>query len=215
MDAPPSLSHPPSGPGRVLVVDDEEKNRELLVDSLQQQGYEVSQAENGEIALKLVREKSPDVILLDAMMPQMDGFETCRWIRKEPVSAAIPILMITSLTDRDDRLRGIEAGVNDFLSKPIDLQDVLLRVRNAVQLKRLFDQLHQSLHRVKELEAIRDNLTTMLLPAERFGGRCGAQSFGSSRKNPRAARDQELAGWRISPPANPLRSGRVGANSSV
>ena len=167
MDTQSTLPHPPSHlsreQGRVLVVDDEEENRDLLADSLQERGYEVFQADNGELALKQVRENPPDVILLDAMMPRMDGFETCRWLRKEPASAAIPILMITSLTDRDDRLRGIEAGVNDFLSKPIDLQDVLLRVRNAVQIKRLFDQLHESLNRVKELEAIRDNLTTMLL----------------------------------------------------
>ena len=150
-------------PAHILIVDDEEKNRELLVDSLVVRGYHVSEAENGELALKLVRENPPDVILLDAVMPKMDGFETCRWLKKETQNAMIPVLMITSLTNREDRLRGIESGVNDFLNKPIDLEDVLLRVRNAVQTKRLFDELQQSLAQVKKLEVIRDNFTQMLV----------------------------------------------------
>jgi adenylate cyclase len=83
----------------------------------------------------------PDVILLDLMMPKMDGFELCRRLRKDAKTAHLPILMITALSERGDRLMGIQAGANDFLNKPIDIQDVILRVGNAVYAKHLHDQL--------------------------------------------------------------------------
>jgi class 3 adenylate cyclase len=128
-------------PGYVLVVDDEEKNRTLLRDPLESRGYEVEEAENGNDALQKIASRQPDVILLDLMMPRMDGFEVCRILRRNARTAHIPILMITALTQRGDRLLGIQAGANDFLNKPIDLQDVILRVGNAVYAKRLYDDL--------------------------------------------------------------------------
>src|SRR6266513_5381701 len=127
--------------GLVLVVDDEEKNRKLLCDTLKARGHEVVEAENGEQALQLVVTHSPDVILLDVMMPRMDGFTVCRRLKENSRTAHIPILMVTALSDRKERLLGVEAGANDFLTKPIDLQDVSIRVRNAIYTKRLFDQL--------------------------------------------------------------------------
>jgi adenylate cyclase len=127
-------------PGFVLVVDDEEHNRTLLRDQLEVRGYEVDEAENGMQALQKIALRQPDVILLDLMMPKMDGFEVCRQLRKDPRTAHLPILMITALSERGDRLLGIQAGANDFLNKPIDTMDVILRVGNAVQVKRLHDQ---------------------------------------------------------------------------
>lgn len=127
--------------GFVLVVDDEEQNRSLLRDSLEARGYEVEEAENGMEALQKIAARPPDVILLDLMMPKMDGFEVCRHLRKYAKTAHLPILMITALSERGDRLMGIQAGANDFLSKPIDAQDVILRVGNAVHAKHLHDQL--------------------------------------------------------------------------
>jgi adenylate cyclase len=127
--------------GFVLVVDDEEQNRTLLRDPLEARGYEVEEAENGMQALQKFAARPPDVILLDLMMPKMDGFEVCRRLRKDPKTAHIPILMITALSERSDRLMGIQAGANDFLNKPIDIQDVILRVGNAVYAKHLHDQL--------------------------------------------------------------------------
>src|SRR6267142_1044892 len=131
----------PPAKSKVLVVDDEELNRDLLRDPLEARGYRVLEATNGAEALQKVTSEMPDVILLDLMMPGMDGFEVCRRLKSNPCSAAIPILMITALSDRKERLMGIEAGANDFLTKPIDVQDVVLRVKNAAASKELFDQL--------------------------------------------------------------------------
>ncbi|MHB8520437.1 MAG: response regulator [Limisphaerales bacterium] len=128
-------------PGFVLVVDDEEQNRCLLRDPLEAHGYEVDEAENGMQALEKIAARLPDVILLDLMMPQMNGFDVCRHLRKNAKTAHLPILMITALSERGDRLLGIQVGANDFLNKPIDIQDVILRVGNAVYAKHLHDQL--------------------------------------------------------------------------
>jgi len=127
--------------GLVLVVDDEEHNRTLLRDPLEARGYEVEEAENGMQALQKIAARPPDVILLDLMMPEVDGYDVCRALRKSAKTGHLPILMITSLSERGVRLMGIQAGANDFLNKPIDLQDVILRVGNAVYAKHLHDQL--------------------------------------------------------------------------
>jgi class 3 adenylate cyclase/CheY-like chemotaxis protein len=137
----PTTTLPPFGRGFVLVVDDEEQNRTLLRDPLEARGYEVEEAENGMVALQKIARRMPDVILLDLMMPKMDGFDVCRRLRKDAATAHLPILMITALSERGDRLLGIQAGANDFLNKPIDLQDMILRVGNAVYAKHLHDQL--------------------------------------------------------------------------
>jgi len=91
--------------------------------------------------LQKIAARLPDVILLDLMMPKMDGFEVCRHLRKDAKTTHLPILLITALSERGDRLMGIKAGANDFLNKPIDMQDVILRVGNAVYAKRLHDDL--------------------------------------------------------------------------
>lgn len=127
--------------GFVLVVDDEEQNRALLRGPLEARGYEVDEAENGVQALQKINERMPDAILLDLMMPRMDGFEVCRALKANLKTAPIPILIITALSERKERLMGIASGANDFLNKPIDIQDVLLRVGNAVYAKHLHDQL--------------------------------------------------------------------------
>jgi class 3 adenylate cyclase len=127
--------------GHVLVVDDEEQNRMLLRDPLEARGYEVSEAVDGDEALRKVRAHPPDVILLDLMMPKLNGFDVCRCLKANDKTSAIPVLMVTALSDRKERLMGIEAGANDFLNKPVDLQDVILRVGNAAYAKHLYDQL--------------------------------------------------------------------------
>lgn len=124
-----------------MVVDDEEQNRLLLRDPLEAHGYKVIEVENGICALQKVEEQTPDVILLDLMMPKMDGFEVCRRLKRYWKSAHVPILILTALSERKERLMGIEAGANDFLAKPIDVQDVIMRVKNAVYTKRLHDLL--------------------------------------------------------------------------
>jgi CheY-like chemotaxis protein len=128
-------------PGLVLVVDDEEQNRAQLRDPLEARGYEVEEAESGLQALQKIATRPPDVVLLDLMMPKMDGFEVCRLLRKDARTGHLPILMVTALSDRGDRLLAIHAGANDFLNKPLDIQDMVLRVGNAVYAKHLHDQL--------------------------------------------------------------------------
>ncbi len=137
--------------GYVLIVDDEEHNRTLLRDPLEAGGYEIAEAVNGLLALEMVAARLPDVILLDVMMPKMDGFEVCRQLKINPKTAHIPVLMITALSERDDRMTGIYAGANDFLNKPIDVRDVTVRVRNAIQMKHLHDQLQVAQEKSEQL----------------------------------------------------------------
>lgn len=137
--------------GIVLLVDDEEQNRTLLRDPLQLNGYEVIEADNGIEALQKVEERTPDVILLDLMMPKMDGFEVCRQLKVHQNTAHVPILMLTALSERKERLTGIAAGANDFLTKPVDIHDVILRVRNAVEAKKLHDQLQVEREKSEQL----------------------------------------------------------------
>jgi PAS domain S-box-containing protein len=127
----------PAPIGSVLVVDDEGRNRKLLRDLLAFHGYIVCEAENGEQALQMLETTPQDVVLLDVMMPGIDGFEVCRRIKANPATSQLPVLLVTALNERSDRLRGIAAGADDFLSKPIDLEEINLRVRNAVTTRHL------------------------------------------------------------------------------
>jgi signal transduction histidine kinase len=154
---------PAAAGGTVLVVDDEPRNVMLLQDLLEARGYTVLSAPDGEKGLALARERLPDVVLLDVMMPRLNGFDVCRTLKAEQKTAIIPVLLVTSLDARQDRLAGIGAGANDFITKPIDSGDLLLRVRNAVATKRLHDRVAQQLQRLQELEAARDTLTHMVV----------------------------------------------------
>jgi signal transduction histidine kinase len=97
------------------------------------------------------------------MMPKMNGYEVCRQLKGNPQTAPIPVLLMTGLREREDRLKGIEAGANDFLSKPIDIRDAVLRVRNAIYTKHLFDQLAKNYGRLRESEALRNSLMAMII----------------------------------------------------
>lgn len=152
-----------SAGGTVLLVDDEARNRELLQDLLEVRGYSVLSASDGEEGLAIAHEQVPDAVLLDVMMPRIDGFEFCRRLKADERTAIIPVLLVTSLNAREDRLRGIEAGANDFLTKPIDSADLLLRVKNAVRTKRLYDQVAAQVQHLQTLEAARDNLVHMIV----------------------------------------------------
>jgi len=141
----------PAAKGLVLIVDDDEQNRMLLRDPLEAQGYEVTEAADGVQALAMVRQRAPDVILLDVMLPNLNGFEVCRQLKQNPRTAAIPVLMVTALTERHERLMGIKMGATDFLTKPVDLLDAILRVGNAVRTKQLYDQLQAEQARSEQL----------------------------------------------------------------
>lgn len=125
---------------RVLVVDDILPNVKLLEAKLSGEYYNVLTATNGEEALKKIAEDAPDLVLLDVMMPGMDGFEVCRRIKSNPDMAHIPVVMVTALTDPQERVRGLEAGADDFLSKPVSDLALMARVRSLVRLKMTVDE---------------------------------------------------------------------------
>ena len=125
---------------RVLVVDDILPNVKLLEAKLSSAYFEVITALNGIDALELAEKQGPDIILLDVMMPGMDGFEVCEKLKENPKTAHIPVVMVTALTDATDRVRGLEAGADDFLSKPVNDTALMARVKSLVRLKMTIDE---------------------------------------------------------------------------
>ena len=126
--------------GLVLVVDDMPGNRQLISTMLSRQGYTVITAGSGSEALAALSER-PDLVLLDVMMPGIDGFDVCRRIKGDPESRLIPVVLITALTCTEDRIRGIEAGADDFLSKPLNMLELCARVRSLIRIKGYTDEL--------------------------------------------------------------------------
>jgi two-component system cell cycle response regulator len=128
---------------RVLIVDDTPANVRLLRDKLQHEYFEVYVAEDGLAALEAVDRTPPDIILLDVNMPRMDGFECCERLKANPETAHIPVVMVTALNGREDRLKGLRAGADDFLSKPVDEFSLLARVRALTKVKLVADELRR------------------------------------------------------------------------
>ncbi len=125
---------------RILIVDDNPASVKLLEAKLSREYYDVITANKGRDALKAVSEDAPDIVLLDVMMPGMDGFDVCRQIKENPQTTHIPVVMITALSGRDDRAEGLQAGADDFLTKPVDDTTLFARVRSLVRLKRMLEQ---------------------------------------------------------------------------
>jgi len=131
-------------PGKILIVDDETSARSAFELLLRREGYEVRDAASGESALAACTEFKPDLILLDILMPGIDGFEVCRRIKATPETRLTPVVLITGLSDTEDRIRGINAGADDFLSKPIDINELLARSRSLMRLKQYTDELESA-----------------------------------------------------------------------
>jgi putative two-component system response regulator len=132
---------PYANSGRILVVDDEPANRAVVSRMMKDLGYEVTTASDGEAALEAVRRGRPDVILLDVNMPLLDGFEVCRRLKSAAATRLIPVVMLTGRSTVEDRVRGIDAGADDFLTKPFILSELEARVRSLTRLKRYTDEL--------------------------------------------------------------------------
>ena len=124
---------------KVLVVDDTPKNVKLLADILTARGYNVVTAASGAEALSQVEAERPDLVLLDVVMPEMSGYEVCRKLRTNPATQLLPVVMVTALDPGEERVKGIEAGADDFLTKPINQAELLARVKSLIRIKELYD----------------------------------------------------------------------------
>jgi adenylate cyclase len=126
---------------RILAVDDNRQNLELLTKALSSEKYEVLTASDGPTALNLIESSSADLVLLDVMMPGMSGYEVCQRIRANEATRLLPVVMLTALHDVSHRIRGIEAGADDFLTKPFNREELLTRVKSLLRIKRLYDEI--------------------------------------------------------------------------
>jgi class 3 adenylate cyclase/CheY-like chemotaxis protein len=127
-------------PPRILIVDDNETNRCILVARLSAEGYETREAEDGERALAVARETAPDVVLLDVMMPKIDGFGVCRRLKGDTALGFLPIIMVTARSDSKDIVTGLNAGADEYLTKPVDHAALVARVRSMLRIKELHDR---------------------------------------------------------------------------
>lgn len=146
----------------VLIIDDTPENRLLLSSQLAMEGYQILQANNGQTGIEMTKEHDPDVVLLDVMMPGMDGFEVCQRLKGDSSTHLIPVIMVTALRDVQRRIEGIEAGADEFLSRPHDRQELLVRVRTFIQLKRARIRLEEERNRLQLLFDISRAISTQL-----------------------------------------------------
>ena len=154
----------------ILIIDDEEKNIRLLKAMLMNEDYLTSEALNGEKALESIAEIKPDLILLDVMMPGIDGFEVCRRLKAADETKMIPIVMVTALSDQEHRIKAMTCGADDFLGKPLDQMELLLRVKSLLRIKTYHDELFDRYREIAdknekllELEKIKEGLFHMIV----------------------------------------------------
>lgn len=139
-------------PPTILVVDDNQENLELLQAYLEDFDCQTIPAADGLQALEIIADNTPDLILLDVMMPKMSGFEVCKRLKNDPKTSDIPIIMVTALNEFGDIERGIDSGTDDFISKPVNKLELLTRVRTMLKLKHLSDKLERTLAYLSEIE---------------------------------------------------------------
>jgi len=154
----------------LLIVDDEERNIRLLKALLAPQNYNLREAINGEEALLRVAEELPDMVLLDVMMPKINGFEVCRSLKQDEKTKAIPVILVTALSEKQHRVQALEAGADDFISKPVDQTELIVRVKSLLRIKSYQDEISDKLQeiaaknaRLMELEKVRDGLSHMIV----------------------------------------------------
>ena len=155
---------------KILIVDDEKKNIKLLKGMLFSENYKLLEACSGEEALDLVPAIQPDLILLDVMMPGISGFEVCRQLKQNDKTKTIPIVMVTALREKEHRMKALEAGADDFLSKPVDHTELVIRIKSLLRIKSYHDELLDSYteiaeknEKLLELEKIKEGLTHMII----------------------------------------------------
>ncbi|HEX9935277.1 MAG TPA: response regulator, partial [bacterium] len=142
----------------ILVVDDKPNNRLLFQTYLSSAGYAVRTARNAEEALEQLDSNPPSLVVMDVLLPKMDGYEACRQIRKLKRAGFVPIIMVTALHGEEERLKGIEAGADDFIGRPFNRLELLIRIKSLLRIKHLHDDLEQKL---LELEKVKGQLAQM------------------------------------------------------
>ena len=148
---------------RLLIVDDDPINRELLGDLLQAMGYRTLAAANGEEAIATAASELPDLVILDVMMPGMNGFDVCRTLKADPRTESIPVVFVTALSNTADKVRAIEVGGDDFLTKPFSQPLLLARIRSLLRLSDANRRVEEALRRTRELERRKDDLMRMIV----------------------------------------------------
>jgi DNA-binding response OmpR family regulator len=128
---------------RILVIDDQRANAEMLAEALRGRGYDVVSLNEGQAALEEIARTRPDLVISDILMPGMDGYELCRRLRAQAATALLPVVLVTSLDAHAERVRGLEAGADDFLSKPVNWEELFARVRSLLRVKNLQDELKE------------------------------------------------------------------------
>jgi adenylate cyclase len=156
--------------GKILVVDDTPANVKMLADILAFKGYAVVTAAGGREGIGRLATERPDLVLLDVMMPDLNGYEVCRAIRSNPETAMLPVVMITALDPATERVNGIEAGADDFLSKPINQAELLARVRSLLRIKEYHDTVQSQSARLTEWnEKLEDRVREQVAQLDRLG----------------------------------------------
>src|SRR5262245_26419254 len=159
-----------TAPARILVVDDLPQNVKLLADLLGAKGFTVITASSGPEGLSKVEQESPDLVLLDVMMPGMSGYEVCKKIRENPNTGILPVVMVTSLDPTQERIRGLEAGADDFLTTPVNQPELLARVRSLVRVKQLYDTVQTQAAELAELnKTLEQRVTDQVAQLDRLG----------------------------------------------
>ena len=136
----------------IMVIDDDDRNTRLLESKLIPLGYQMLSAGDGEEALRIIPQNMPDLILLDIMMPKINGFEVCQRLKEQDETKIIPIVMVTALKDVDVRIKALECGADDFLSKPVNKWELMTRVKTMLKLRHLTDKLERTLAYMTEVE---------------------------------------------------------------
>lgn len=160
LDKPAHMSHEA---GLILLVDDEETNRLIGRRMLERQGHRVLEAVDGAEAVQMVKRHEVDVVVMDVVMPNLNGIEACRQIKQNLRMQHIPVILITSLEDENERLAGIEAGADDYIGKPLRGKETFVRIRNAIRFKKLFSDLDDKYEKLRDLEELRGSLGHMLV----------------------------------------------------
>src|SRR5476649_1154795 len=157
-------------PPRILVVDDNEVNRDILITRLETYGYEMLQAADGEEAIASAKKHLPDLILLDVMMPKIDGIEVTRRLKADATLPFMPIILVTAKSDSKDVVEGLEAGADEYLTKPVDQMSLVARVKSVMRLKELHDTVTaQAAHLSSWNKTLEERVPGQVTEIERIG----------------------------------------------